>query len=333
MRYAAALILLVFAAGVAVAADDPAAKCLDRQDHDAAVTLCTKAAEEGDAKAQYYLGVMYNIGDGVPKDKAKAVEWLTKAAEQGDAAAQLNLGGLYAFGEGVQQDWGKALEWFTKAAEQGSAVAAYYLGVMHKDGEGVPQDYSKALELLTVAAEREGASAQFHLGHMYAEGEGVPKDHVKAYMWLSLAGAQGRPGAQEGRDLVGEQMTPEQIAEAQQLASEWSPSEFVDPSGPLPLRAGVANVTNPVLIQGTRITPKYPELGRVARVDGQVILQAIIRKDGSVGDISVIRVNRPNLGFEEAAIAAVRQWRYEPARQDGKAVEVYFTLVIDFSLH
>jgi protein TonB len=103
------------------------------------------------------------------------------------------------------------------------------------------------------------------------------------------------------------------------------------PSGPV--LAGVNNVSNPVLIESTKIDPEYPELARVARVDGQVILQAIVRKDGSVGDVSVIRVNRPNLGFEESAVKAVAQWRYEPALQNGKPVEVYFTVVVDFSLH
>ncbi|NIM00634.1 MAG: TonB family protein [Acidobacteria bacterium] len=103
------------------------------------------------------------------------------------------------------------------------------------------------------------------------------------------------------------------------------------PTGPL--LAGVNNVSNPVLIESTKIEPEYPELARVARLEGQVILQAIVRKDGTVGDISVIRVNRPNLGFEDSAIAAVKQWRYEPALQNGKPVEVYFTVVVDFSLH
>lgn len=103
------------------------------------------------------------------------------------------------------------------------------------------------------------------------------------------------------------------------------------PSGPV--LAGVNNVSNPILIEATKVEPEYPELARVARVDGQVILQAIVMKDGTVGDISVIRVNRPNLGFEESAVAAVNQWRYSPALQNGKPVEVYFTVVVDFSLH
>lgn len=107
--------------------------------------------------------------------------------------------------------------------------------------------------------------------------------------------------------------------------------EAPPPTGPL--LAGVNNVSNPVRIEESYVQPDYPELARVARVDGQVILQAIVHKDGSVGEVSVIRVNRPNLGFEEKAIEAVKQWRYDPALQNGKPVEVYFTVVVDFTLH
>jgi len=103
------------------------------------------------------------------------------------------------------------------------------------------------------------------------------------------------------------------------------------PSGPL--LAGVGDVTNPVLIPETKIDPEYPELARVARLEGNVILQAIIHADGTVGEVQVLRSNRPNMGFEEAAIGAVQQWRYEPALQNGKPVEVYFTVFVEFKLH
>jgi len=103
------------------------------------------------------------------------------------------------------------------------------------------------------------------------------------------------------------------------------------PSGPL--LAGVGDVTNPVLIQESKVEPEYPELARVARLEGNVILQAIIQADGSVGSIEVLRTNRPNMGFEDAAILAVSQWAYKPALQNGRPVEVYFTVFVDFKLH
>jgi len=102
------------------------------------------------------------------------------------------------------------------------------------------------------------------------------------------------------------------------------------PSGPL--MAGVGDVTNPVRIEETYVQPEYPELARRARLEANVILQAIVYKDGTVGDITVLKCNRPNVGFEDAAINAVAQWRYQPATQGGKPVDVYFTIVVDFEL-
>jgi len=101
-------------------------------------------------------------------------------------------------------------------------------------------------------------------------------------------------------------------------------------SGPLP--AGSGGVSNPELIPETRVQPVYPELARIARVEGSVILQAVIQIDGSVGDVEVLRCTRPDRGFEASAIAAVRQWKYRPALQNGKPVAVYFNVFVEFKL-
>ena len=82
-----------------------------------------KAAEQGDSKAQYNLGLMYAAGRGVPKDEPKAVEWWQKAAEQGNTEAQYCLGLMYADGLGVPKDERKAMEWWQKAAGQWNAEA------------------------------------------------------------------------------------------------------------------------------------------------------------------------------------------------------------------
>ena len=63
-----------------------------------------QAAEQGNAAAQFSLGLMYADGEGVPKDDAEAVRWYRLAAEQGNAAAQFSLGLMYADGEGVPKD-------------------------------------------------------------------------------------------------------------------------------------------------------------------------------------------------------------------------------------
>ena len=66
---------------------------------------------------------MYDYGRGVAKDYAEAVRWYRKAAEQGNANAQYNLGLMYEEGLGVAKDGAEAMRWFRKAAEQGYAKA------------------------------------------------------------------------------------------------------------------------------------------------------------------------------------------------------------------
>jgi hypothetical protein len=89
---------------------------------------------------------MYASGKGVKQDYAEAVKWYRKAAEQGDAKAQFNLGAAYKSGEGVQQDYAEAEKWYRKAAEQGYAGAQFNLGCMYANGEGVLQSGAAAVD-------------------------------------------------------------------------------------------------------------------------------------------------------------------------------------------
>ncbi|HFB2761683.1 TPA: tetratricopeptide repeat protein [Neisseria gonorrhoeae] len=78
-----------------------------------------QAAEQGNAAAQFNLGVMYENGQGVRQDYVQAVQWYRKASEQGDAQAQYNLGLMYYDGRGVRQDLALAQEWLGKACQNG----------------------------------------------------------------------------------------------------------------------------------------------------------------------------------------------------------------------
>ena len=80
-------------------------------------------AEQGHAKSQYNLGVMYAKEDGVPQDYKTAVKWYRLAAEQGNADAQYNLGIAYYKGQGVPQNHKTAVKWWKLAAKQGYVVA------------------------------------------------------------------------------------------------------------------------------------------------------------------------------------------------------------------
>ena len=88
-----------------------------------------KAAEQGDATAQFNLGIYYHVR-GMPKDYAQAAQWYRKAADQGDASAQVNLGGMYNEGDGVPQSYAQAVFWYRKAAAQADTDAQLNLGSM-----------------------------------------------------------------------------------------------------------------------------------------------------------------------------------------------------------
>ncbi len=113
------------------------------------------------------------------------------------------------------------LEEMRALAEQGNANAQLYLGVLYARGDGVPEDDAEAVRWFRLAAEQGNALAQYSLGSMYGNGEGVPEDIVLAYMWSNLAAAQGNEDAQGFKDMTEQQMTREQIAEAQRLSTEW----------------------------------------------------------------------------------------------------------------
>ena len=156
-------------------------------------------------------------------DYATALHEWRPLAEQGDALAQFNLGVLYRKGRGAPQDDVQARQWFEKAAAQGQAKAQFNLGTLYFNGEGVAKDYQQAFRWFRLAADQGEALAQTKIAIMYDEGQGVPQDIVQAYKWYSLAATNGDKPAPQLRDALANQMTPAQIAEAQKLARKWKP--------------------------------------------------------------------------------------------------------------
>ena len=90
-----------------------------------------RSAEQGNAEAQYKLGLMYDIGKEVDQDYQKAFKWYEKSANQGLASSQSKLGSMYRYGKGVEVNHAKASEWYWKAYEQGNEEAHYQLGTIY----------------------------------------------------------------------------------------------------------------------------------------------------------------------------------------------------------
>ena len=184
---------------------------------------------KGHAAAQFNLGFHYREGRGVRQNDIEAVRWYRLAADQGDADAQNNLGGMYARGDGVPPTGPEALRWWQRAAEQGHEVAQFNLGFMYGNGLGVPQDYRDAVRRYRRAAERGLARARNRLGFAHRDGRTVPHDYVRAHMWLNVVASRAtgalRDNAIQGRDRAAEELTADQLAEAQRLAREWLPAD------------------------------------------------------------------------------------------------------------
>jgi len=157
---------------------------------------------------------------GANGDYGKADLWLRRAAEQGNADAQFWLGVGYEQGRLGSTDYREAFKWLQKAAEHGHPDAQVSLGQMYEDGEFVPQSYALAAKWYRKAAEHSpdnGGAGQGRnqLGMLYEDGLGVPKNLVLAYMWYSLTRFQGNLKNIEC------DMTRAQIAQARKMADHW----------------------------------------------------------------------------------------------------------------
>ena len=211
MRLLKLLLVLVCATGSAAAGPlDEAVAAYDKGDYATALRIIRPLAELGVPPAQYNLGNMYRLSQGVPRDyaiggfmvsqgrRARLCQrpdqprgyvrsWrrvypkttqpqcrgMARQPSKAMPTAQYNLGLMYNHGQGVPQDYAAAMSWYRKAAEQGLAPAQYNLGYMYDHGQGVPLDYALAVSWYRKAAEQGDGSAQNNLGVMYQIGQGV----------------------------------------------------------------------------------------------------------------------------------------------------------------
>lgn len=128
--------------------------------------------------------------------------------------------GLAAYQKG---DYAAAAKEWRPEAEQGDAPSQYNLGLLYLDGHGVPQDPTEAAKWFRRAAEQGYTEAQHNLGALYGSGQGVRRDYIEAYKWMNICAATGNHGCTTQRDLLAKKLKPAQLAQAQRVASEFSP--------------------------------------------------------------------------------------------------------------
>ena len=135
--------LLSTAAAFAGALEDGVA-AYERGDFANAAKLWQQSATEGNPAAQNNLGILYDLGKGVPRSDKKALEWFHKSADQGYARAQFNLGRKYDNGEGTKRDPVTAYMWFLLAAAGGAEAFAYTRNKIAKTLTPEQRDQAKA---------------------------------------------------------------------------------------------------------------------------------------------------------------------------------------------
>ena len=94
-----------------------------------------------------------------------------------------------------------------------------------------------------------------------------------------------------------------------------------------PYRPG-SGIDPPSLLR--EVKPSYTDEGRRQGVEGDVVLEIVVRRDGTVGDVKVLR--RLGAGLDQKATDAVRQWRFAPARRQGAPIDVIVDVAVEFKL-
>jgi uncharacterized protein len=122
VRIASSLMLLWAIAPALPAADfAKGLAAYQKGDFPAAAKEWRPEAEDGDARTQFNLGLLYLDGKGVPQDPGEAAKWFRRSAEQGYTEAQHNLGAMYGTGQGVRRDYVEAYKWMNICAASGNA--------------------------------------------------------------------------------------------------------------------------------------------------------------------------------------------------------------------
>lgn len=147
-----------------------AIQAIEAGNHKQAAQLLTPLANGGNAVAQFRLGMLHYLGQGVPEDERQAVIYWKKAAAQGSVEAMYHLGSAYLFG--------------TQAART------------------VPDPDREAATWYFQAASAGHPDAQYHLGLLFLAGKGVIDSRIEAARWMRKAAAQGHAEAKKALSII-----------------------------------------------------------------------------------------------------------------------------------
>ena len=182
------------------------------------------AAQKGDGKALYLIGIRYLKGTGLPRDTHEAFQWFEKAAQKDVVVAMYRLGAMFEKGVGTQRDVAKARAWYERAAMRGNVRAMHNLGVLLASGHLGKPNMEQAALWFRKAAEHGVRDSQFNLAVLYHRGQGVPRNLAEAWFWYSAAAGQGDAAAARQAEELASYLGPQRLAAVRKRLKTFRPT-------------------------------------------------------------------------------------------------------------
>jgi TPR repeat protein len=174
-------------------------------------------ANNGDAEAQYHVGMMHNNGIGTQQDPRQAFEWFQKSAASNDPLGAYKLG-CYYDGQGagiVTSDSNEALKYKLIAAKAGYALAQHDVAIHYARQE----NFEEAVKWWKMASDQGYPDALYSLSGSYFQGKGAPKDLSLAYAYFKLSKLPPKKSVNE----MAAMLSKPELQKAEKLVSEWKP--------------------------------------------------------------------------------------------------------------
>lgn len=332
---------------------------LIQRNYKEALFWLNKAADDGNVDALSSIALCYYGGFGVEQNYKQALEWYKKAAEKGDGNALHMIGTCYMYGLGVKMSTSKAIKYYQEAVDKNCIYAMTDLANCYYNGLGVKCNKPKAVALWTQAAELGESSAQLQLSSCYAKGDGVDKDQEKSIYWCKKAAEQGNAQAQyKYANFCIDSDNYEEAAiwllKASNQGHEQAKNQLelvTDFMHYINVNVGTANDTTNVeeifvvvdtmpefpggvsaMMKYLSENIKYPVIAQENGIQGRVICQFVVEKDGRITNIQVLRSSGEKSLDKEAVRVISTMPNWSPGSAFGKPVRVKYTIPINFRL-
>jgi hypothetical protein len=286
-----------------------------------------RSAAEGDyVPAQRVLATIYFLGLAVSQDRAEGIKWLERAAKAGDVVAQVGLGQSLEVVRrlALSPDLSLARNWYQLSAEAEYRAGMVAMAQSFLTGKASDRNWALGLRWLELAVEAGDSEAPYVLAvYEILHPDAVKRDEVRAREWLDLASERGNDRATEVVQLA---IGGKSLADALRYVINVPIEErYVQIAGK---SSSNEPTRGPVVYRVVK--PIYPQSLRFADQSGEVLVDFTVNTTGRVVNAKVLSAPHPLFGAR--ALEAVRQWRFEPGRVDGRLADYHMQVPVVFQL-